>query len=245
MPLKLLSLNIEGDNHFEPILRLVEREQPDVVCFQEVFEADLPFLQTSLHMQAQYVPTGLVTQPNNVRLSPKGKIGVAVFTRTLPQATSNAYYSGDPSSLGELNMRNPEVAPHAILRIDAVKDESLYRIITTHFTWAAGGGVNETQRRDLQQLFNVLEPFNEYVLCGDFNAPRGKEIFNLLATHYKDNIPPEVTTTMDNALHRNPHLLPLVVDGLFTTPKYMAADVQVIAGVSDHRAIIANITPVI
>ena len=38
--------------------------------------------------------------------------------------------------------------------------------------------------------------------------------------------------------------LGLMVDGLFTTPKYIASNVKLEPGVSDHMAIVANIEKV-
>ena len=120
------------------------------------------------------------------------------------------------------------------------KEGETYTIATTHFTWADDGGVNEEQRRDLKQLLKLLRQRGELVLCGDFNAPRGREIFTILSSYLKDNVPPEVQTTLDPKLHRA-GALPYVVDYLWSTPKYKATKVKVVSGVSDHMAIVANI----
>jgi hypothetical protein len=77
-------------------------------------------------------------------------------------------------------------------------------------------------------------------MCGDFNAPRGRLIFDRIATKYKDNIPPYVTTTIDKNIHHAGDLQ-LVVDGLFSTSKYEVRSVQVLDGLSDHCAIIGEV----
>ena len=78
------------------------------------------------------------------------------------------------------------------------------------------------------------------MLCGDFNAPRGGEIFGLLAQKYKDNVPQKYTTSIDGILHRAGPL-PFMVDGLFSTPGYTVSHVEMVCGISDHCALIANV----
>ena len=87
------------------------------------------------------------------------------------------------------------------------------------------------------QSFINKEPF---VLAGDFNAPRGGEIFSHIAERYTDNIPPHYTTSIDGTLHRAGPI-PFMVDGLFTTPSYRAKGVHLEFGVSDHAAVAATI----
>ena len=81
---------------------------------------------------------------------------------------------------------------------------------------------------------------SDVVFCGDFNAPRGRETWLIIASKLKDNIPQDITTTIDGHLHRAGDLQ-IVVDGLFTSKNYKASDVRVISGISDHCAIVANI----
>ena len=52
--------------------------------------------------------------------------------------------------------------------------------------------------------------------CGDMNVPRGNETFNRLAEKYKDNIPLEYKTSIDQNLHRVKGLQ-VMVDGLYYT----------------------------
>jgi hypothetical protein len=78
-------------------------------------------------------------------------------------------------------------------------------------------------------------------LFGDFNAPRGKEIFSIFTEKLKDNIPLNYETSLDENLHRAGKLT-YMVDGCFTTPEYVASDVELRFGVSDHAAVLATIT---
>lgn len=65
-----------------------------------------------------------------------------------------------------------------------------------------------------------------------------------LAKNYTDNIPPHITNTLDSMFHRVPSLIRLV-DGIFSTPEYNVQNVTVRSGISDHCAIVGEITKVV
>lgn len=98
-----------------------------------------------------------------------------------------------------------------------------------------------------RQKVNVLELLElvkneELVLAGDFNIPRGNKVYKQVTKLFKDNIPAEVESTIDPDLHyrntKQAGTLKLVVDYVFSTPKYLVSDVKVTPGVSDHCAIV-------
>ena len=72
------------------------------------------------------------------------------------------------------------------------------------------------------------------------NAPRGNETFSRLEEKYKDNIPREYKTSIDQNLHKVKGIQ-FMVDGLFTTPVYKASNVKLVDGISDHMAVVAEI----
>ena len=127
--------------------------------------------------------------------------------------------------------------------LDVEKDGEIFRIGTTHFTWSGRGIISERQNGDFAGLSRILDKAEEIVFSGDFNAPRGGEIFSRLASRYKDNVPPEYTTSIDPNMHRNGKI-ELMVDGLFSTPKYEVSDVKMVCGLSDHCALTAKISKV-
>jgi len=50
--LKLISLNIEKDRHFDLILPFLKKHQPDVILLQEVFSKDIPKIEEALQMKS-------------------------------------------------------------------------------------------------------------------------------------------------------------------------------------------------
>lgn len=241
MSLRLVSLNIDGPDNFDRVLPFLAKEQPDAACLQEICEVDLGRLQ-NLFADYLYVPM--------TRYNKGGKqlsVGFAVFHRTDVRLSSTdlKYYVGQEGPLFDLDERSMELRRATEKRVLALctaeKDGVQYQIGTTHFTWVQDGKPNEYQRSDMRKLLHMIRESGELVLCGDFNAPRGGEIFGMLAQNLTDNVPPECTTSIDPDLHRVRGLL-MMVDGVFSTPTYEVSDVKFTFGLSDHAALSCTVT---
>ncbi len=242
MSIKVISVNIEGDNHFDTVFAFIERENPDVVCMQEVYEVDLPLFCTRLSPTYRYLPLSTVSAPNPFRKAQKGAEGVVIFSKLPIHDSGSFYYESEPIDTTILDSR-PEGSRRGLVWIDIEVGGKIYRIATTHFTWSWKGEVTTLQKADLGNLMRELEAVKPTLLCGDFNTPRGSEIFDHLATVFTDMIPPTVTTTIDQNLHRVSGIQ-FVVDGFFVAPGYTASNVRVLDGVSDHCALVGELETV-
>lgn len=246
--LRLVSINIERSRHLDRIIPLLHTVKPDVLCVQELEEPDIPKFVEATGLDVVYCPFGVV-QKTSRHVHDNVVEGVAIFALGI-RASKSVYYKGSAeaarTTTGHL-LQN--LAVHSV---DLEREGIAYRIATTHFTWVDGGSVSDQQRMDLVRMQNVLDTMGEFVLCGDFNAPRGGEIFSKLAARYKDNIPPEYVWSIDQSLHRAEQgalqaaalrhgYKGLMVDGLFSTPRYEVTHVRLEDGVSDHMAIVARV----
>lgn len=146
----------------------------------------------------------------------------------------SSYYSDQHESLKERTTSGVLVAAISF------KDGETFIIANTHGVWTQDGRVTPYQLRAIDRLLAGLGTIPKLILCGDFNAPRGRQAWARIGQVYADNIPSEVTTTIDGGLHRAGYLLH-VVDGIFSTPHYTVKDVRIISGLSDHCAIVAEI----
>jgi endonuclease/exonuclease/phosphatase family metal-dependent hydrolase len=241
----LVSLNIEGDKHLDQIIPFLKKTAPDVVCLQEVFKDDVPIFEKSLGLQGFFAPlTDIRSKPKNTQtqLSARGLHGLLFLTRIAPARLYLDYYAREAEG-GETPLF-PDTPPwrsnRALLGATLSKGGKEFTILTTHFTWSAKGKASSLQRRHFEAMLARLSEIEEFVLAGDFNAPRGGEIYTRLAQLYQDNLPPDVTSTLDPHLHYAGRL-DLVVDGLFSTPAYRVHNVRLHAGLSDHQAITCQI----
>lgn len=231
--IKLISLNIEGDKHFDTVIPFLQKENADSVCLQEVFEKDALLFQEKL---------GYSTFLYGPLCTKKGKSwGVCIFSKNPLRLLQKTYYAGSEEHVKEYDTDNKfGSVQRLLLTAELTCNNTSYIIGTTHFTWTPNGQTNDEQRVDMPNLLKALAIHEEIVLCGDFNAPRGGDMWTTLAQHYKDNIPTHITNTLDPQFHRAPSLVRLV-DGLFSTQSYRVSNVRVKNGISDHCAIIGNV----
>lgn len=244
--IKLISLNIERDLHYETVLPFLKAEAADVVCLMEVLDRDIERFKRELGMEAQYVPIAKADKGRHAeKLAKLGVLtGTAIFTALPREGAGVFYYYGTaeqvPSITDPLPAGRYDHSRGAFLSARVVKGGAQYTIGTTHFTWTPDGSASEAQRQDMNKLLEILAQFPDIVFCGDFNAPRGGEIWAELARRYADNIPLEYQSSLDQDLHAV-HGLMHMVDGLFSSPEYRCTDTRLQCGLSDHCAVVSMI----
>lgn len=238
MPLKLLTLNIEHDRHLDRVSDAIATHLPDIVCLQEVFEKDCARLAAVGDYQVKYAISALMPEGGRGNSSPRSW-GVAVLTRVPVHRQTLAYYSEDPRIRIFKESNDPR---RLVLMTELEHEGRFYRVGTTHFTWSMNGAATDDQRADFTRLKQVLLPYPHYVLCGDFNSPRGREMFSRFTDELGlvDHLPADVQSTLDPKFHRVP-TLELAVDTIFSTQEYRMTQVQVLDGLSDHKGILAQV----
>lgn len=235
MPLSFVQLNIETDKHLEKIRPLLESRMPEVVCLQELFEDDIPFFEQLLGASCFFVPMKLTSRPRGLCVE-----GVGIFSRFPMRSTEFHQFGGNEGDLMEYDNTSPETkhdTERFVLALAEIEKEGeVFRIGTTHFPVTRGGEADDLQRAALARFLAITEDLREFVVTGDFNAPRRREVFTVLAERFTDNVPEEYLTSIDGSLHRA-GALPYMVDGVFSTKGYRVSDVEMICGVSDHCAL--------
>ena len=245
--MKLISINAEWGKHHETIFPFLEREKPDVLCLQEIFQDELPIYEKLTGMKSFFKPECLfpVSGDNSV----KKLFGPAILTKYETQFGFK-YIVGDESTIPFFmlkdSLKDRNITNIVLIWGDVKKEDgSIYRIATTHFTWTPEGETTDYQMEDTTNLIRFLEEdLGGFILVGDLNAPRGKEAFSMIAEKFKDNIPEEYDSSLDDEIHRLKGSKSLMVDGLFSTKEYLLSNVKLMSGVSDHRAVVANIAKI-
>lgn len=246
-PLRLASINIEGDKRLEAVVSFLKKFRPDVSCFQELTEPQVAFFEKALGMKGYFLPMTRFFAMADDRASPVVPFGIGLYSTLPMKEVKYKYYYGGKGNLPTLDFESKEKISvkeetvwRGVIQGTMEKDSHSFTVATTHFTRTHDGSPSEKQRRDLKKLLGLLDDNPELILCGDFNAPRGGEIFTNLSNRFKDNIPAKYDSSLDPKLHRVGHLKRMV-DGLFSAPEYIVSDVKLTGGVSDHMAVTALI----
>ncbi len=233
MKIKVVSINIERHKHIERVVEFLKKENPDVICLMEVCESDVVILAGESYPFRVYAPNDVMPESEG-----RGTTGVAILSKK-PIEWSEKFYCNEAD---RAYLEKPGLGTHApILVLAKIGD---LQIGAVHFSWTANGSVDERQRKHTDILLEYLSTKGELVLCGDFNIPRGNEMYQKLLTNYQDNIPTEIETTLDPKLHRanfeTPGKLKFVVDYVWSTPTYEVSEVRVEQGVSDHCGVVCE-----
>jgi endonuclease/exonuclease/phosphatase family metal-dependent hydrolase len=237
--LALACINIERSKHLSRVLPFLRGHAPDVACLQEVVADDLDPLADRLgYPHRLFIP--MCRFPG---LNGPSPMGIAVLSRHAFASSEDIHYAGGGSGRDVLDRASEEsrfrTNRYSVGLVSIALGGGSLTIATTHFPWSNDARTLDFQRSACDRLLQCLSD-RSLVLCGDFNAPRGQEIFSRLAAQWIDHMPPGLTTSLDPVLHRAGHL-ELLVDGVFSTPDYEVSSVALHQGVSDHCAITARL----
>lgn len=239
--LKLFSLNIEEAKHYDRWVPFVQEKGFDVVCLQEVCKSDLHIFEERLDMKFIFTPMCNIFRSDN---GERDVCGVAIGSKLAPESNDSISYVKEYHSETEPDSPKGFMWPaRVLLSVTYKKDGEPFHISTTHFTKTPDGEITDYQRKDANALLSILQAKGDFVLCGDMNAPRGKECFGMFAEHYHDNIPAHYKSSLDMEIRSHPFEgdSNLMVDCLFSTPHYRTENVELVSGLSDHMGIVTDI----
>lgn len=246
--MKIVSLNVERNKHLDTVIPFLQREKPEVLCLMEVMELSVPTIASSLGMHATFAPLTIL---NGWEEDVRGCVlGTALLTREPHTVLGIPYYHGDGNNLGTLNEKYSDEEAHAAIARPVILAEVHGTISCTvgviYFTYSTSYTVNgqpdDAQRESLQKLLSILTPYQDLLLCGDFNIPRGTELYDVLCAHFTDTIPLTYESSLDPVLHRK-HGLKYVVDYMWTRGAYTVEGVTLHSGISDHCAVVGTVAP--
>lgn len=232
--------------HTDRVVPFLTNENPEVVCMQELFEDQIDFYKKELQMECIYKPMGLWDSSISCKEN-KGirKFGIAIFAKNIKESKYE-YITGNEDNLNihvsstRVEDRNNVNTPIMWAKIISSSGRE-YNIANTHFTWTYEGTATPFQIEDAKKLISILDSnLEEFIFMGDTNAPRGRETFDMIATYFKDNIPKEYTTSIDQNLHRVKGL-EYIVDCLFTKGDIKVENVKLVDGLSDHMAVVGEV----
>jgi len=244
--MKLVSINIELNKHYSTVLDFIKKEKPDVICLQELLEDDFIRFKKELGIEGVFKAFSYFKKHPHYDESIWGKKqGVAIFSKNIVDSCSIFYVGREENLLKSRDeyFSNEENTKNRVLLWTDIEDEKgeIYKFANTHLPVTKEGESSPSQLEAVDSLLSKLNTLGEFVLCGDTNAPRGNKTFSRLAKKYKDNIPLEYKTSIDQNLHRVKGIQ-FMVDCLFTTPMYKASKVKLVDGISDHMAVVSEIS---
>ena len=244
--LKIISLNVERSKHLDRVFPFIQKEAPDVLLLQEVLERDLSEFQKQSGLpNVVWLRDTFIDDPTNTSGQPDYS-GIAILSRHPFTSQGSEYYympvSGialEAKQMVDARVTNAQGVVWAAINHNGTS----FTFATTHFTWTPDGYPNEDQEIDFLAAKEVLSKIGPHILTGDLNAPRGLGVWERFTALYdQDNIPADIVTTIDPDLHRFGKRIAWTVDALFTAKEYQTNDVRIVSGLSDHMAVMAQVS---
>ncbi len=229
--IRFLQLNIEGNKHVERISKFLQMHEFDVIMLEEA-PSDV-VEQIARTFGYPYTVFTFFSHYDFIGQD----AGVSILSK-YPFVESGSVPIIDSDEAYEMMTKHKPGYKFALTyALVDVPDMGHVRICATHLpVYYPGHETSEFQIKASHKLHEILESYNQFLLCGDFNAPRGYQVFDSFAVKYKDNIPKEILSTIDPTLHRVPDLQ-YVIDVAFITPRYHVRDVIIHEGLSDHKGV--------
>ena len=234
--MKILCLNTNRNSPLQNQRDLIERIIPDVICLQEMREDYFFEWLEIFESRGIFAPQWYEYMEEECV-----NVGSAIITTWKDSDFENHYYRGNSDSIPFFNGGNIEQAaiPRALQTATINVGGDTYQVANLHFTWAPNGIPSQTQINDAYKVSKILEKLKQFVLCGDFNTPVGSEAFRIMRSSATLAEVVDCDSTIDPNFHYEKNLK-IVVDALLFTEPYMLNDIQLICGVSDHCALMAN-----
>jgi endonuclease/exonuclease/phosphatase family metal-dependent hydrolase len=247
--LKVVSVNIEFDRNLDTVIPFLKKETWDVLLLNELLEEDISVFENAFGEKVFFKPTMRMPRPRGVVSLGSGVMARVPARHTVTQCAGRRE---EGTALIERFVSHVPDLKYLLFLSGVEKDGTTYRIGLTHFPWTKDGQPDEYQRETLSNFLTLTREYGEMALFGDFNIPRGNELYEKLAQEFTDNIPREYKTSLDENLHNvgkekfvSEGMNTYVVDYCFTTPSYRASNARLEFGVSDHAAVIADIEKVL
>lgn len=239
--MKILQLNIWGGKLGKQIIELLEKEQPDIVCFQEVVKLphrDRLFFSAldvyeEVGYQSFFSPVFGFSLMNH-----KSEFGNAIlskhdFTYTNVVFTRKDYIEDLDLFDKDYNVRNLQ---HAVVEVDGEKINILNH--HGHHIDAHKNGDEETMRQCKMIADYIDDLDGKIILCGDFNlAPKSESLEQINDLLDNQCIKSNIETTRTPLTHKTE-----VCDYIFTSKDIEVKRFEVMSDIaSDHAALIVEL----
>lgn len=249
MKVKILNLNLfEGGIFWENIQKFILRENPDILCLQEVFDGDgaQPInFQTIPRLKAIFPNHHLFYSPELYEIWPHGAgdTGNAILTH-LPIVEEKTIfihrqYQRIIRPRDEKDFSHyPKNLQHAVVQIE---DKNLH-VCNMHGIWGFDGKDNP-QRLDMgKKIIKEINGKSPAILLGDFNQGPDTQTIAIIEKQMVNVFKGELTSTFNMRHKTDPGYATAVVDMFFASP-----DIKFVSkscpddDVSDHKPLMVTI----
>lgn len=249
MKIKFLQLNLlEGGIYWENITALIKRENPDILCLQEVFNGDAkqpPHFQSIRRLTSLLPHYSHYYSPELYEIWPQGQTdqGNAIFSRFPIEQEKTVFLHGVYKRLIRPPQENDfSHYPKNMQRVVIPINGKQLHVFNLHGIWGKEGDDSPERSRMGNIIVKEIKEKEYAVLMGDFNLKPSTQVVADIEKHMVNVFKNDFTTSFNMKHKTNPGYATAVVDMFFASP-----EVEVISksspedDVSDHCPFIVTI----
>jgi endonuclease/exonuclease/phosphatase family metal-dependent hydrolase len=227
MKIKFICLNLWfGGKLFEPIIEFLQREKPDILAVQEVYDSKDKKIEDRFR-SVEEIKKRLgfkydFFSPACVAVFPDKKIpaGNAIFSH-FPISKSNTIFIH--SSFGEVENYEAPIAidfsftPRNMQHAEIKINNNKLNVFNTQGVWGKDSADNEDRLKMSEAIVQNIKDKENVILCGDFNITPETQTIGNIEKYLKNIFKGEIKTSFNVKQKTNPIFSSLVVDMIFAS----------------------------
>ncbi len=250
MKIKLITLNIwKQSNLQEKAVDFINKENPDVICLQEVYNGtdkklklqyrSLEFFKKKLRLtHSQFAPTFRdITKEDHL----DAEQGLTIFSR-YPIVKTDVTFFDLPYRVFYDYEKTPEIFPKIPRLLQYVKikvENNFLNVFNTHGIWDSFGLDNERRLKMSEVIVKNIKSKENVILAGDFNVRPDTQAIRNIEKHLKNIFKNELRSTFNMRRKTEPGFATAVVDMVFVSNNMKIIDHYCPdADVSDHLPLV-------
>src|SRR3989344_339163 len=251
MKLKFICLNMWfGGKLFENIQAFIAEENPDILCLQEVYQAEVADLKQPWHAVSNlakilgyehyaFVPAFAEEVETGYRV----QFGNAIISRYPIKKSQSVFYDVPYNGNWHPATRDDiQYTPRNLQHGEIIINEKILHVFNTQGIWGFDGDDTERRLHMGDTIVKEIRGKQPALLMGDFNLQEGGKTTDKIEQHMHSVFKGEMKTSF-NMNHKDPNsgYATAIVDMMF-----VSEDIQVIshhvsgADVSDHLGLVAE-----
>ncbi|MFA5925841.1 MAG: endonuclease/exonuclease/phosphatase family protein [Parcubacteria group bacterium] len=232
MQVKFICLNLWlGGKIFDPILEFLEKESPDVLVLQEVYDGKDSGLEKRLRsfefIRQQLNYNHSFFSPAVIDIHKEGKIeqGNAILSKLPIVKTKTVFY--DIPIRERKIIEGPgdfSLTPRNLQHVEIEAGDRSINIFNTQGIWGKDGEDNERRLKMSEIIVREIEGKGNVILAGDFNTYPKTETVAMIEKKLKNIFKDKLATTFNMKRKNNPLFIPNVVDFVFASENIKVVD---------------------
>ena len=231
--MKLINLNLwKQGNLIHDIIRMIDRENPDIFVAQEVSETSFSILKSKFHFSnfaARFIRNSMVW-------------GNSIHSQYPIMESGSIFYLGEYGDFSdrtdfENEPRNMQICT-ILTHVDEDKKLEHITVCNNHGVWGFDSGDNPA-RENMVNFILKHAPRSRTIICGDFNTNLKSVCMKKLAATYP-NVK-ELKSSF-NMAHKDTFFADFAVDAIFHSPDVKIKSFKALDdNVSDHLALMVEL----